>query len=593
MLCPARVGVLAGPFYLMSQLAALKKAASRSDVATLLQTSLQGLTAILYMLPIASRYTVFDIPKKGGGTRTIKAPDQKLKLLQQKLSELLQDCLAEINTARGVKRTIAHGFKRDLSIVSNAAEHHHRRWVFNLDLKNFFPSINFGRVRGFFLYDKSFLLNKDVATVLAQIACDGSALPQGSPCSPVISNLIAHILDMHVVRLAAAVGCTYSRYADDLTFSTSKPDFPLDIARRSEAAANVWVPGDKLAEMVTHCGFAINEGKTRMQYADSRQEVTGLVVNRKVNIRCEYRHTVRAMVHSLFKTGKFHTLVPVTKDGITNLIERDGSLDELQGRLGFIDAIDLYNKCKWPKGKAPSITKKELVYRQFIIYRDFYTANRPVILCEGKTDVVYLKYAIRSLIDDFPELGEKDAEEKVSLKVRLYKTTKSSTVRILGLQDGGAGHLKNFIASYKKETDKFEAPGLDNPFILLFDNDSAAGPICDAVKEARLGKKAVNRSDPFTHVNKNLYAVPTPLITGGTISKIEDFFDAATLGMKLGAKTFIDQNDFDSTKYYGKKLFAEEVVAKHAKDINFGGFKPLLTNICAVIKKHAQKATPI
>jgi RNA-directed DNA polymerase len=382
----------------MSQLAALKTAATRRDVATMLQTSLQGLTSILYTLPIANRYTVFEIPKKGGGTRTIKAPEEKLKLVQKKVSIVLQDCLDEINAAKGIKTSAAHGFKRKRSIISNAAQHHHRRWVFNLDLKDFFPSINFGRVRGFFLKDKNFLLNKDVATILAQIACDGAALPQGSPCSPVISNLIAHIMDMHIVRLAAAVGCTYSRYADDLTFSTSKPKFPEDIARPTEADANIWVPGDKLAEIIAHCGFAINEKKTRMQYRNSRQDVTGLVVNRKVNIRHEYRHTVRAMVHRLFKTGKFQTLVPVTKDGVTTFEEHDGSLDELQGRLGFVDAIDLYNRRKWPKGKAPSLSRKELMYRQFIIYRGFYIADRPVILCEGKTDGVYLKYAIRSLV---------------------------------------------------------------------------------------------------------------------------------------------------------------------------------------------------
>ena len=189
--------------------------------------------------------------------------------------------------------------------------------------------------------------------------------PKGSPCSPVISNLIAHVLDMHIVQLAAAAGCTYSRYADDLTFSTSKPDFPTDIAYRSEADSNVWLPGKKLAEIISHCGFAINERKTRMQYRDGRQDVTGLVVNRKVNIRHEYRHTVRAMVHSLFKKGKFQSFVSVSKDGVTTVEMRDGSLDELQGRLAFIDAIDLYNRSKWPKGKAPSISKKELMYRQF------------------------------------------------------------------------------------------------------------------------------------------------------------------------------------------------------------------------------------
>jgi retron-type reverse transcriptase len=543
------------------------------------------------MRPIASRYTVFQIPKKGGGTRTIKAPDEKLKLLQQKLSAVLQDCLDEINTARNMKATVAHGFRRKCSIITNAAQHRHQRWVFNLDLKDFFPSINFGRVRGFFIKDKNFLLNRDVATILAQIGCDGSALPQGSPCSPVISNLIAHVLDMHIVRLAASVQCTYTRYADDLTLSTSKPDFPADIARRSDEDGNVWVPGERLTEIITHCGFVINERKTRMQYRDSRQDVTGLVVNRKVNIRREYRHNVRAMVHRLFKTGTFQSIGPVTKDGVTTFEMRDGSLDELQGRLGFVDAIDLYNKRKWPKGKAPSLSKKELMYRQFIIYRDFYTAKRPVILCEGKTDGIYLKYAIRGLVDEFPELGRKDANGKISLIIRLYKYTKSSTVRILGLQDGGTGQLPKFIGNYKEETDKFEAPGLECPFILLFDNDTGAGPVCDAIKQARVGKKAMNRSDPFTHVTKNLYSVPTPLIAGKTTSKIDDFFDAATLGMKLGNKTFTDQNDFDSTKCFGKKLFAEEVVTKHSKDINFGGFRPLLTNICAVIKEHAQKVS--
>ena len=119
--------------------------------------------------------------------------------------------------------------------------------MLNIDLKDFFPSINFGRVYGFFLKSESFELKPKVAAVLAQIACHKNELPQGSPCSPVISNLITHVMDMHIVRLAAAVGCTCSRYADDLTFSTSKPDFPEDIALQSEADKNVWEAGAKVA----------------------------------------------------------------------------------------------------------------------------------------------------------------------------------------------------------------------------------------------------------------------------------------------------------------------------------------------------------
>jgi RNA-directed DNA polymerase len=575
----------------MSQLAALKSAASRNDVAKLLATSLKGMTSILHTTPIANRYTEFQIPKKGGGSRTIKAPDEKLKLLQKKLSILLQDCLDEINAAKNIKGTIAHGFMRHRNIVSNAERHHHRRWVFNIDLKDFFPSINFGRVRGFFIKDKNFALQPHVATVLAQIACDGAALPQGSPCSPVISNLVAHVLDIHIVRLAAEVGCTYSRYADDLTFSTSKQEFPAEIARPT-AAPHSWVIGERLQEIITHSGFTVNHGKTRMQYLDSRQEVTGLVVNRKVNIRREYRHSTRAMVHRLFNTGKFQILGPITKDGVTTFQMRDGSLDELQGRLGFVDSIDVYNKKKVGKGKGTvSFSRKELMYRQFIIYRDFYIAKTPVVLCEGKTDGVYLKHAIRSLVDHYPELAGTDDKGKVKLKIRIYRYTKSSTTRILGLQDGGSGQLPKFIGNYKHETDKFRAPGLDHPFIILFDNDSGATPVINAIKDAIPGKKKFC-AVPYTHVIKNLYAVPTPPIGNKTATKIEDFFDASTLAHKLGNKTFTDQNDFDSALYYGKKDFAEEVVAKHAKTINFSGFKPLLDNITAVIREHAQKVAP-
>ncbi len=291
----------------MSKLAELKSAAGRDDVAKLLQMNLKGLTAILYTIPIPNHYTTtFEIPKRGGGVRVIKAPDDKLKLLQHKLSKLLQDCLDEINQAKPKMDRIVHGFKRDRSIVSNAKEHRHRRWVFNIDLKDFFPSIHFGRVRGLFIKDKNFALNPAVATILAQIACDGNALPQGSPCSPVISNLVAHVLDMHIVRLAARVGCTYSRYADDLTFSINKKDFPAEIAGVDQTQSpHIWVPGRQLQEIITHSDFKVNTKKTHMQYRDSRQDVTGLVVNRKVNIRREYRHSVRAMVHRLFRTGKF------------------------------------------------------------------------------------------------------------------------------------------------------------------------------------------------------------------------------------------------------------------------------------------------
>jgi hypothetical protein len=108
--------------------------------------------------------------------------------------------------------------------------------VLNIDLEDFFGTVNLGRVRGFFIKERNFALKPRVATVLAQIACHDNALPQGSPCSPVISNLIGHVLDIQLSALARKTGCTYSRYADDITFSTNKQVFPPAIAKREAMA---------------------------------------------------------------------------------------------------------------------------------------------------------------------------------------------------------------------------------------------------------------------------------------------------------------------------------------------------------------------
>ena len=148
--------------------------------------------------------------------RDTLSPADDLKLLQRRLSKLLQDCISDANKEKGWNDSYVHGFMRKRSIVSNAELHRNRRFVFNLDLEDFFGTINFGRVRGFFLKNRTFQLHPKVATILV-IACHNNSLPQGSPCSPVISNLVGHILDVRLCNLASATGCTYTRYADDIT----------------------------------------------------------------------------------------------------------------------------------------------------------------------------------------------------------------------------------------------------------------------------------------------------------------------------------------------------------------------------------------
>jgi hypothetical protein len=110
-------------------------------------------------------------------------------------------------------------------------------------------------------------------------------------------------LDIRLAKLAEECGCDYSRYADDLTFSTNKRRFPVALAKRKTSGSDEWEVGKQLSKIIQKSGFSINAIKTRMQHCDSRQDVTGLVVNSKVNVRAEYERTARAMVHRLLTKG--------------------------------------------------------------------------------------------------------------------------------------------------------------------------------------------------------------------------------------------------------------------------------------------------
>jgi RNA-directed DNA polymerase len=522
----------------------------------------------------------------------IQAPSDDLKLLQKNLSNLLQDCAAELNTTHGWADQIAHGFKRDRSILSNACRHRGRRWVFNLDLADFFDTINFGRVRGFFISNRHFSLHPKVATILAQIACHNNTLPQGSPCSPVISNLVAHILDIRLVSLAAKTGSTYTRYADDLTFSTNLPDFPSEIAVKQGTQGHDWIAGNQLSQIIARSGFIVNAAKSRMQYRNSRQEVTGLVVNKKVNIRSEYRRTVRAMVHRLFTTGAFHCALPKTANVTGAPQQIDGTLAQLHGMLGHIDSVDLYNKklLHTSGNAAPNpqaqIHSKQSQYRRFLIFHYFYSAPAPVIVCEGKTDNIYIIEAIKRLGANYPSLASVSPTNVISPRVKIFRYPDTSTGRILELT-GGTGELKHFIRKYRDDIKKFKAPGLTQPVIVLVDNDPGGKDVGGVI--SNIIKKQVKWTEPYIHVVANLYVMPTPLVAGATESAVEDFFSPHTLGTVLGGKTFRRNPPFDSSLHYSKAIFADQVIKKNAYAIDFNGFVPILNSLAGIVTDYAAK----
>jgi len=584
----------------MLTLRRLQNADGINDVAKLLGFKPIALSHILYVQPVSSKYHSFTIPKRSGGTRSISAPRKGLKLLQRRLADLLQTCIVELNQIREesddpiLRYQLAHGFTKDRSILTNARPHRNKRYVFNIDLEDFFGSIHFGRVQGFFLKDKSFLLKPKTALVLAQIACFEKKLPQGSPCSPIISNLISHILDIHLVRLASRWGCTYTRYADDLTFSTNRKEFPARIATRSHSASHEWTAGSDLVRIISHSGFRVNQTKTRMQYLDSRQEVTGLVVNHRINVPSDYRRKVRAMAHSLFRTGKYYLpSFAKDQDGIEQPAMALGTLAQLHGMLGYIHFIgksDAETQMQQYSTKDPQPVikdrqvRRETIYRRFLFYKEFYALDRPVLLCEGWTDYVYIQTALKALKGQYPNLVSVDNSGKSSFAFRSLKYADSNTGNILQL-NGGTGDLSKFIPAYKREFDLFlSSPGMAHPVILLLDNDSGCKGVLSAAKQ--LKDATISRNDDYLHVVRNLYIVLTPLLPGRNETTIEDMFDQATLSIKINGKGFNRSNTGNSDSSYGKAVFAKKIVEERASSINFNGFIPLFDRMSRVINAY-------
>lgn len=577
----------------MSILKNLKAASSLEDLAAILGYKPSALAYIVYKVSPGSKYTKFTIPKKSGGVREICAPIEPLKTLQRRVANVLYACRHEIDGASG-RRPLSHGFRQDLSIVTNARRHKRRRYVLNLDLQDFFPTFNFGRVRGFFIHNNSLKLNEKVATIIAQIACFENMLPQGSPCSPIIADLIAHLLDVRLAQLAKKHQLTYSRYADDLTFSTSRRDFPASLAAPVATGSPQWMPGADLANAITTAGLKINPDKTRMQFRSSRQLVTGLTVNSKVNVRPEYYRLARAMCNSLFEMGAYH-LPPVAPPPLGGAASATAppalitSLGKLEGILSHIhhvkDTVDERDGLE----KRKHATAARKLYARFLKYRYFVRLERPLIVCEGKTDNLYLKYALRNLPAFHPKLGSwKGAVFTSAISFFSYK---NQAHQILEL-GGGAGDLRYFFIQnrYKRDIHSFKHRPLKHPVIVLVDNDDGGKDLFKTIS-SNYGIVIDYKSPiPFFHVTDNLYLIKTPELGASGISCIEDFFEPSLLKTELEGKKFNPDKDYDAGGEYGKTAFAEKVVRANATKINFSGFGPLFDRIAAVIDHYKPPA---
>jgi len=334
-----------------------------------------------------------------------------------------------------------------------------------------------------------------------------------------------------------------------------------------------------------------------MLYRESQQTVTGLVVNQKVNPPAAYRRQIRAALHKLFLDGHYFLKeTPKHKKTSKEVNFGINKLEKIEGMLSYVYMVDKFNRklavdtSKSKKEEDIQKTSLEKLHGDFLFYKYFYANSKPTIICEGKTDNVYLTCAIKSLYKSYPELAKiSDGELKLNVNFINYSEL---THRVLGL-NGGTGDIANLIRSYAKQCGKYKAHPPLHPTIVVLDNDSGSQQILNAVKDLTTprydipngkGKKLDTTKD-FYKIAQNLYMVLTPL-AGGKSTMMEDFFPQSVLNTIYKGKTFEILKKSPPDKTYSKHIFAQHIVKAGQKKIDFKNFSTILDNITKSIKDY-------
>ncbi len=316
-------------------------------LAAAMETEVAALRFLAYNREVSkvSHYKRFYIQKKTGGKRMISAPMPRLKQAQK---WILTNILENVKVHEA-----AHGFVLNKSIVSNASPHLQPDLLVNLDLKDFFPTVSYKRIKGVF---RSLGYSEKFASIfglictepdITEVEMDGRTyyiasgerhLPQGAPTSPLLTNILCRRLDVRLKGLAKKYGFTYTRYADDLSFSA-----------RGEGKENLTKLLGNVRRIIKDEGFVTHPEKLRVMRKGSRQEVTGVVVNQKPNV-C--RKKVRNFKALLFQ---------IEKDGIKDKTWQ-GSGDNLLATIkGYAHYIAMVN----PELGKPLVARVEAILKQY------------------------------------------------------------------------------------------------------------------------------------------------------------------------------------------------------------------------------------
>jgi RNA-directed DNA polymerase len=271
-------------------------------------------------------YMKFSIPKKRNGKREITAPNEDLKLIQKRLNYFLQHIYYTL------KPDCVHGFvntpigeEKVSSIVSNAMPHVGKRYLLNIDLKDFFDTITAKRVKQVLFSQLELNANEVLVNGIVLLSTYKGKLPTGAPTSPVMANMVCLGLDYDLLRFCEAKGITYTRYADDLSFSS---DNYFSEEHTSE-----------IRSLVGKHEFVINEKKFRLLSSKSKQTVTGLIVNKKLNLDRIYIRQLRAVLHDITlrgwiaATSKHFNLTVTSMDDVWKLKYK------LKGQIDFVGQV--------------------------------------------------------------------------------------------------------------------------------------------------------------------------------------------------------------------------------------------------------------
>lgn len=262
-------------------------------------------------------YNAFEIKKKSGKARRLYAPTGRLKACRYAINRRILKHLPVSNYATA--------YCKGSKISKNAAPHIGKRYLLKLDITDFFGGIRFEQV-----YSAAFntrFFPKQIGVMLTELCCLNGALVQGAPTSPALSNMVMYHFDNNLGAWCSKHGIAYTRYCDDMTFSSDMPLFSVY---------------KRVKEMLENMGFELNESKTKFINSNNRQSVTGLTVNEKLSVSVDYKRRLRQEVYYVLKYGLSDCIIRSGKaefisDGKPNA---ERYLNSLQGKINFILQIE-------------------------------------------------------------------------------------------------------------------------------------------------------------------------------------------------------------------------------------------------------------